>query len=107
MTAAAAARTIGVVDTTTRDGNQSLWSATGLTTRDVLAIAPTVVHAAALWGLGVTGGYLVAFGGFWGPPWGIAGMWLMQSVALALAAVLLVGVYYTVGRLRVAKGLGG
>ena len=58
-----------------------------------LAIAPTVVHAAALWGLGVTGGYLVAFGGLWGPPWGIAGMWLMQSVALALAALLLVGCY--------------
>ncbi|HSC03812.1 MAG TPA: hypothetical protein VLC49_10845 [Solirubrobacteraceae bacterium] len=33
---------IGVVDTTTRDGNQSLWSATGLTTPDVLAIAPTM-----------------------------------------------------------------
>jgi multidrug resistance protein, MATE family len=58
-----------------------------------LAIAPTVIHAAALWGLGVVGGYVVAFGGFWGPPWGIAGMWLMQSVALALAALLLVGFY--------------
>ena len=46
-----------------------------------LAIAPTVIHAVALWGLGVAGGYLVAFGGLWGPPWGIAGMWLMQSVA--------------------------
>jgi oxaloacetate decarboxylase alpha subunit len=30
------------IDTTTRDGNQSLWSATGLTTPDVLAIAPTI-----------------------------------------------------------------
>ena len=49
-----------------------------------LAIAPTVIHATALWGLGVVGGYLVAFGGLWGPPWGIAGMWLMQSLALAL-----------------------
>jgi MATE family multidrug resistance protein len=58
-----------------------------------LAIAPTVIHAAALWGLGVVGGYLIAFGGVWGPPWGIAGMWLMQSVALALAALLLVGFY--------------
>ena len=58
-----------------------------------LAIAPTVIHAAALWGVGVLGGYLVAFGGIWGPPWGIAGMWLMQTVALALAAVLLVGFY--------------
>ena len=33
---------VEIVDTTTRDGNQSLWSATGLTTPDVLAIAPTM-----------------------------------------------------------------
>jgi oxaloacetate decarboxylase (Na+ extruding) subunit alpha len=33
---------IDIVDTTTRDGNQSLWGATGLTTPDVLAIAPTM-----------------------------------------------------------------
>jgi oxaloacetate decarboxylase (Na+ extruding) subunit alpha len=35
-------RRIEFVDTTTRDGNQSLWSATGLTTPDVLAIAPVL-----------------------------------------------------------------
>ena len=35
-------RLVDIVDTTTRDGNQSLWSATGLTTPDVLAIAPTI-----------------------------------------------------------------
>jgi len=58
-----------------------------------IAVAPTVVHAVALWGLGVGGGYLVAFGGVWGPPRGIAGMWLTQSFALALAALLLVGFY--------------
>jgi MATE family multidrug resistance protein len=57
------------------------------------AIAPTMIHAAALWGVGVVGGYLVAFGGILGSPWGIAGMWLMQSIALALAALLLVGFY--------------
>jgi oxaloacetate decarboxylase alpha subunit len=33
---------IEFVDTSTRDGNQSLWGATGLTTPDVLAIAPTL-----------------------------------------------------------------
>ncbi len=33
---------IEFVDTTTRDGNQSLWGATGLTTPDVLAIAPVI-----------------------------------------------------------------
>ena len=66
-------------------------AAAGIRAMNKLAIAPTVIHAAALWGLGVVGGYIVAFGGLWGPPWGIAGMWLMQSVALALAALLLVG----------------
>jgi oxaloacetate decarboxylase alpha subunit len=35
-------RTIEFVDTTTRDGNQSLWSATGLRTPDVLAVAPVL-----------------------------------------------------------------
>ena len=33
-------RLVDIVDTTTRDGNQSLWSATGLITPDVLSIAP-------------------------------------------------------------------
>jgi len=37
-----AARPVEIVDTTTRDGNQSLWSATGLTARETLAIAPTL-----------------------------------------------------------------
>ena len=31
-------RVVDIVDTTTRDGNQSLWSATGLTTADIVAI---------------------------------------------------------------------
>ncbi|HEY1777134.1 MAG TPA: hypothetical protein VGG41_13325 [Solirubrobacteraceae bacterium] len=39
------ARAIGIVDTTMRDGNQSLWGAMGLTTPDLLAIAPTVERA--------------------------------------------------------------
>jgi multidrug resistance protein, MATE family len=65
-----------------------------------LAMAPTVIHAAALWGVGVVVGYLVAFGGLLGAPWGIAGMWLMQSVALALAALLLVGFYLGLPALR-------
>jgi MATE family multidrug resistance protein len=67
-----------------------------------MAVAPTVIHAAALWGLGVVGGYHVAFRGAWGPPWGIAGMWLMQALALGLAALLLVGFYLWVVQ-RVAK----
>ena len=33
---------VELVDTTVRDGNQSLWGGTGLTTSDILAIAPVV-----------------------------------------------------------------
>jgi oxaloacetate decarboxylase alpha subunit len=35
-------RCIEFIDTSTRDGDQSLWSATGLTTQDVLTIAPAI-----------------------------------------------------------------
>ena len=35
-------RLVEIVDTTTRDGNQSLWGATGLTAHDLLSIAPTM-----------------------------------------------------------------
>ena len=42
MTAAGEPGPIEIVDTTTRDGNQSLWGATGLTNADVHAIAPAM-----------------------------------------------------------------
>jgi oxaloacetate decarboxylase alpha subunit len=42
MGAPGSEKLVDFVDTTTRDGNQSLWSATGLTTPDVLAIAPAM-----------------------------------------------------------------
>jgi oxaloacetate decarboxylase alpha subunit len=42
VSAPRASRVVDVVDTSMRDGNQSLWSATGLTTPDVLSIAPMV-----------------------------------------------------------------
>ncbi len=35
-------RLVEVVDTSVRDGNQSLWGATGLTAQDLLSIAPTM-----------------------------------------------------------------
>jgi oxaloacetate decarboxylase (Na+ extruding) subunit alpha len=38
-------RTIGLVDTTVRDGHQSLWSANALTTPMIAAIAPTLDRA--------------------------------------------------------------
>jgi len=57
------------------------------------AVAPTVVYALTLWGVGLVGGYHVAFRGLWGPPRGVTGMWLMQALGLALAGLLLLAFY--------------
>ena len=64
------------------------------------AVAPTVVYAFALWGVGLFGGYQVAFRGVWGPPRGVTGMWLMQSLGLGLAGALLLGFYVWLMRHR-------
>ncbi len=68
------------------------------------AVAPTVVYALALWGVGLCGGYQVAFRGVWGPPRGVTGMWLMQSVGLGLAGALLLGFYVWLTRQRLPLG---
>ncbi|HWC03788.1 MAG TPA: MATE family efflux transporter [Methylomirabilota bacterium] len=58
-----------------------------------IAVAPMVIYAVALWGPGLVGGYLVAFHPVLGGPRGVAGLWLMQSVALGLTSVSLLGFY--------------
>jgi MATE family multidrug resistance protein len=63
------------------------------------AVAPTVIYAMTLWGVGLVGGYHLAFRGLWGLPWGVTGMWLMQSVGLALAGLLLLGLYLWLPRM--------
>jgi MATE family multidrug resistance protein len=62
-----------------------------------------VVYAFALWGVGLFGGYQVAFRGIGGPPRGVTGMWLMQSVGLGLAGALLLGFYVWLMRQRDAQ----
>jgi MATE family multidrug resistance protein len=57
-----------------------------------------VIYAVALWGLGLVGGYAVAFHSVLGEPRGAPGLWLMQSVALALTSLLLVACYLWVLR---------
>ena len=63
-----------------------------------IAVVPTVIYAVALWGLGLVGGYVVAFHAVLGGPRGASGMWLMQSVALVLTSGLLLGLYLFVLR---------
>lgn len=68
-----------------------------------IAIAPTAIHVVALWGVGLVGGYVVAFHPVLGGPRGAAGMWLMQACALSAASVLLAGFYLWVVRRRVGR----
>jgi MATE family multidrug resistance protein len=64
------------------------------------AVVPTVVYAFTLWGVGLFGGYQVAFRGAWGPPWGVTGMWMMQALGLALAGLILLALYLWLLRRR-------
>jgi MATE family multidrug resistance protein len=61
-----------------------------------ITVVPTIIYAVALWGLGLVGGYAVAFGPALGGPRGASGMWLMQSVALCLTSLLLLAFYLRV-----------
>jgi MATE family multidrug resistance protein len=63
-----------------------------------IAVVPTLIYAVALWGLGLIGGYFVAFHSVLGGPRGASGMWLMQTVALCLTSLLLLGFYHWVLR---------
>jgi MATE family multidrug resistance protein len=58
-----------------------------------IVILPAVIYSVALWGLGLVGGYVVAFRPLFGAPRGAAGMWLMQAVALFVTSVLLFVLY--------------
>jgi MATE family multidrug resistance protein len=63
-----------------------------------VVVAPMLVYAVALWSLGLGGGYVLAFHGVFGEPRGVAGMWLMQAIALGLTSGLLLGLYLWVLR---------
>jgi MATE family multidrug resistance protein len=57
------------------------------------AVVPTLIYGFGLWGPGLIGGYLVAFGPLLGGPRGVQGLWLMLAASLALTAALLMGFY--------------
>jgi MATE family multidrug resistance protein len=59
-----------------------------------IATLPMVIYVLALWGVGLGGGYTLAFG--WGPGWppllpGAQGFWVASTGGLALAALALAG----------------
>jgi MATE family multidrug resistance protein len=72
-----------------------------------IVLVPTVIYAVVLWGLGLSGGYVMAFQPVLGGPRGAAGLWLAQVVALCLTSALLLGCYlWVLGRRRSVTGAG-
>jgi MATE family multidrug resistance protein len=72
-----------------------------------IAVVPTVIYAVALWGPGLIGGYLVAFGPHLGGPRGVQGLWLMLAASLAFTACLLLSFYVWMLRRVPLSGDGG
>ena len=64
---------------------------------------PMAVYALALWGVGLGGGYLLAFGEVLGAPLGARGFWLAAVASLALAGVSMTAYFLRVSRLALLK----
>lgn len=71
-----------------------------------VALLPAVAYALSLWGLGLGGGYLLAFdlpGGVPAALHGAPGFWLANALALALVAGVLVALYQRVSAASVKE----
>ncbi len=55
-----------------------------------ITLSPLLIYAALLWGLGLYGGYLLAYRGLgsWGPRSSVDTFWMTSTLALALVSVL-------------------
>lgn len=56
-----------------------------------VTLSPLLIYTALLWGMGLYGGYLLAYEGLgsWGPTQSVHSFWLTSIVALVLVTVLL------------------
>ncbi len=57
-----------------------------------ITFAPMLVHLFCFWGVGLYGGWWLAFRAV--EPWGVAGFWLASLISLILAALLLGGLLW-------------
>lgn len=72
-----------------------------------IATAPTLIYVLALWGVGLGGGWLLAFdvGGMVPPSWqGARGFWIAATLGLVLSAFGLVGLLAWVLRQKAGAG---
>jgi MATE family multidrug resistance protein len=63
-----------------------------------ITFAPMLVHVVAFWGVGLSGGWWLAFRA--PRPMGAAGFWLASMLSLVLAAIFLGGLLWRVARCR-------
>ncbi|MBL8397869.1 MAG: MATE family efflux transporter [Candidatus Accumulibacter sp.] len=61
-----------------------------------ITFAPMLVHLLCFWGVGLYGGWWLAFRAV--EPWGVAGFWLASLISLILASILLAGLLWQVTR---------
>ncbi len=59
-----------------------------------ITFAPMLVHLFCFWGVGLYGGWWLAFHA--SEPWGVTGFWLASQVSLILAALLLGGLLWKI-----------
>jgi MATE family multidrug resistance protein len=72
-----------------------------------IALIPTLIYAASLWGVGLGGGYVMGFGLIEALPAftrGASGFWLANSISLAIAGTLLVRYFMKVSRVDARAG---
>lgn len=75
-----------------------------------VAVLPAAAYALSLWGLGLGGGYLLAFDLPGGVPAGLRGapgFWLANALALGLVSTVLVALYQRVSRASALSEAGG
>lgn len=67
-----------------------------------VATSPVVVYSVLLWGLGLGGGFALAYHGLagWGPMQSPAAFWIAATVALAVTAVAFIGLLWRAVRAR-------
>ena len=68
-----------------------------------ITFVPMLVHVAAFWGIGLAGGWWLAFR--MQPPMGASGFWLASLLSLIAAAMLLVAMMWSAMRLQERQGL--
>ncbi len=67
-------------------------------------LVPMVCNIVALWGLGLGGGYLLAFGHGGRAPLGAPGFWMAATAGMLAASLLVTAYFLAVSRLRAGEG---